>query len=307
MTTKTDELFEKIVTRIVDAIETGNHGEWSKPWTTIVGLSGIGINAKTTNAYQGFNQFVLMVTSALDGYPQNVWATYKQWQALGGQVRKGETGTVLVKWGKTYTCEECDIRGRRPCGVEGHIPRAHMWASPFIVFNVAQQDGYELDLPDLGPAPERFDDVEEFMVSTGAAIRWVAQDRAYYSRVSDEITLPLREQFDTPQGYYGTALHELTHWTGAETRLARPKGKVFGDEDYAGEELVAELGATFLAAHFGVETEPHLEHAAYLGSWLTRLKEDPRALYRAASAAQQAVGFLLGDSAGEEAEVEEAA
>lgn len=292
MSTKQD-VFESIVDRLIESIETNQTGTWDQPWTSVLGGGGLGINASTKKAYRGFNQFVLMLTAASNGYAQNVWATYKQFQALGGQVRKGETGTLLVKWGKTYTCDTDNKKGRFPCPVEGHTSSVHMWASPFTVFNVAQQDGFEFELPDLGSEPERLAHVEEFVASTGAVIRHEPQNRAYYSPATDSITVPLREQFDTAQGYYGTVLHELTHWTGAEHRLARKKGRVFGDDAYAGEEFVAELGATFLAARFGVEAEPHIEHANYLGSWLKKVKADPRSLYRAAADAQAAVEFLM--------------
>lgn len=294
---KTDDLFEQITARVIEAIENGKAGKWEKPWTAAIGASGLGINAQTKAAYQGFNQFVLMVVTADAGYPVNLWATYKQWQALGGQVRKGERGTLLVKWGKTHVCNTCDWKSQKaPCPKDGHARDARIWASAFTVFNAAQQDGYEYEVPELGDEPERFDHVEEFIVATGAAIRHIAGNRAYYNRLSDDITLPLREQFSTPQGYYGTALHELTHWTGADTRLDRTKGAIFGDSAYAAEELVAELGATFLAARFGVETDPHPEHVAYLDSWLKALKADNRALYKAAKAAQDAVSFLFTQS-----------
>ena len=289
---KTDDLFESVLDRLVASISEKEH-TWTKPWTAVLGAHGLGTNASTNNAYRGFNQFVLLVEQAVNDYSLPLWATYKQWQALGGQVRKGETGTQLVKWGKTYFCEtDEDYKGKDPCPKEGHPPRFHMWASAFTVFNVDQQDGYVAKTPDLGPEPERMEAVEAFVAATGATLRHVAGDKAYYHRGSDLITLPLREQFEDARGYYGTVLHELTHWTGADHRLKRDKGRVFGDDNYAGEELVAELGATFLAAKFNVETEPHVEHAAYLSSWLGKLKEDPRALYRAAGAAQQAVAYL---------------
>lgn len=295
MTTKTEELFEVITTKIIKAIESNADGNWDKPWTTILGAGGLGFNASTKKAYRGFNQFVLMFERALWGYDQNIWATYKQYEKLGGQVKKGEHGTKLVKWGKTYRCdiESCESKGRKPCPKPNHESSVYMWASGFTVFNIAQQEGFEFELPDLGGEPERLAHVEEFIENSGANIQHVAGDRAYYNRSYDKITLPLREQFDTLHGFYGTALHEITHWTGHESRLDREFGKVFGNETYAGEELVAELGATFLAAHFGVEVEPHLEHANYLKYWLSQLKEDPRALYRGASEAQKAVEFLL--------------
>jgi antirestriction protein ArdC len=153
--------------------------------------------------------------------------------------------------------------------------------------------------PDLGTEPERLANVEAFIEATGASITHKLSNEAFFSPVTDSITLPLREQFDTVQGYYGTTLHELTHWAGGAPRLDREKGRIFGDNAYAAEELVAELGATFLAAHFGIEVEPHPEHTNYLASWLKALKSDSKALYRAAKAAQDSTTFLLG-LAGEE-------
>jgi antirestriction protein ArdC len=290
---RTEDIFEKVTGQIIHTIETGNEGAWTKPWQSVIAGGGLGINAQTGQAYKGMNQLVLMVETAANGYRLNVWATYKQFQALGGQVRKGEAGTLLVKWGKTYRCDSCQFKGRVPCQRAGHTSSVSMWASPFYVFNVEQQDGFEVELPELGDEPTRLANVEAFITGTGARIIHSAGDSAFYSRTTDDITLPLREQFDTPAGYYGTALHELTHWAGGSQRLDRAKGARFGDDTYAAEELVAELGGAFLAATFGVEVEPHIEHAAYLGSWLKVLKADSRALYRAAKAAQDAVEYLV--------------
>ena len=291
---KTDDLFEKITSRIVEAIETGNAGQWDKPWTSVLAEGGLPMNATTGKAYQGMNAFIGMMEQAINGYTSGHWATYKQWQTKDAQVRRGEKGTTMVKWGVTYTCGACKSKGPKPCATKGHASDKHVWASSFTVFNADQVDGYDAPAPKMpSAAPERLAEVEEFIAATGATIRHLAGDRAYYTPATDIITLPMREQFATAQGYYGTALHELTHWTGAEHRLARANGKVFGDDRYAWEELVAELGATFLAAHLGVEVEPHGEHAAYLASWLRVFKDDPRALYRAAKQAQEAFAYLL--------------
>lgn len=294
MTTKTTEIFERITGRIVEIIERGEAGNWEKPWTSILASTGLHHNATTGKAYLGMNQLTLMAVAADLGYSVPVWATYRQFKALGGQVRKGERGVELVKWGRTYTCLDCDARGRVPCAEDGHTPDVHMWASTFHVFNVAQQDGYEPAGLEVLSEPERHAAADRFIEATGATIHYAPQDRAYYDRSRDEIVLPLREQFQTAQGFYGTAFHELTHWTGAPHRLGRAKGSVFGDSKYAAEELVAELGSTFLAARFGIEADPHPEHVAYLASWLRALKADPRALYRAARDAQAAAEFLLG-------------
>lgn len=304
---KTGDLFQKITDRIVEAIETGNHGKWQKPWTTVIGAAGESFNpSKGHKGYHGFNELVLMFTTAVEGYPSNVWATYKQWQTLGGQVQKGEEGTVLVKWGKTYRCATCPSKGSRPCQKKDHDVSSSMWASPFKVFNLGQQEGFDLELPDLGDAPARLDRVEKMIAGTGAEIRHAASNQAYFHKGRDQITLPLVEQFDSTQSYYGTALHELTHWSGHKDRLDRKVGRMFGDAEYAAEELVAELGSTFLAAKFGVEVEPHPEHADYLASWVKGMKDHPKALYSAAKMAQTSTDFLI-DLADEEKKEEEAA
>lgn len=301
---KTQDLFQNLTDKIVAMIEQGQAGNWQKPWKALAG-SGLHSNAKTKKAYQGFNQLMLMVVAAEQGYSQAVWATYKQWQELGGQVRRGERGVKLVKWGRTYVCE-CGHKDQAPCQGEGHEQEAKVWASYFVVFNIAQQDGYKLPQAPIKNEVERQDEVERFVAATGANIQHVPGDAAFYRPSTDTITMPLVEQSDNAQGYYGTLLHELIHWTSAPQRLGRETGKRFGDNEYGAEELVAELGATFLAAHFQVETEPHIEHVSYLNSWLKTLKADPMALYKAAKLAQEATTYLL-ELAGMENEVSKAA
>lgn len=305
MNTKTRELFEGLTKRIVEVIEAGEAGKWTKPWTAMFAASGMPHNVTTEKSYRGFNVLILWARGLESGYQTQEWATYKQWQAKGAQVRKGEKGEKLVKWGFTYKCQ-AGHKGQAPCQCDPSTQERFGWASSFTVFNAAQVDGYEpRKNEDLPGGFDPMDEVEAFIQATGASIVHVAGDRAFYTPSTDTITLPLREQFETPQGYYGTALHELTHWTGAEHRLGREKGRVFGDDRYAREELVAELGATFLAAHFGVEVEPHGEHVAYLASWLRSFKDDPMALYRAARDASQAAEWLLEKA--EQEEVPEAA
>lgn len=297
--TKTQEILEGLVDKVVDSISRGEAGEWSKPWTQILGGQGLPANAKTHKAYQGINTLVLWVTAIDANYPYQLWATYKQWQSLDAQVRKGETGTQLVKWGKTYTCDgegHKPHKGRKHCPNSEHLNGAFMWANTFTVFNVAQVDGYELDLPD--PTFERWDEIEDWVGTLGVKLNEQPSNQAFYKPTTDEVTVPLIGQFDSPRGYYGTLFHELTHWTGAEHRLNRETGRMFGDGRYANEELVAELGSVYLAAHWKVEVEPHMHHAAYLANWLKALKDDPMDLYRAARDASQAADYLLGQAQG---------
>lgn len=298
MNTKTTELFEGITAKLVKLIEDGEAGKWEKPWTTMLAGAGLSQNPVTKKGYQGMNEMVLMAVTVVDGYQANVWATYKQWASIEAQVRKGEHGTKLIKWGVSEKCVPCKSKATERCTKAKHAIDRHMWASAFTVFNADQVDGFDVTPPkaieDLGKAPEKVAEIEAFVKATGALINHRAQDRAFYSPAADSITLPLAEQFDTVNGYYSTKLHELTHWSGGKNRLARESGFSFGDAKYAAEELVAELGSTFLSAHFGIESEPHQEHAAYLASWLRGLKDDPMSLYRAAKLAQAAVDFLLG-------------
>lgn len=291
MSASTD-IFETITAKVVKTIESGNAGKWSKPWTQVLAANGMHSNVLTKAEYQGFNQFILMLTGAVEGYTLPLWATYKQFETLGGQVRKGETGTQLVKWGVNYRCTACNHKGRIACLKPDHLSEERWFASAFTVFNVAQQDGFEVEVPDLGSEPERIAALEAMIEASGADINYALSNEAFFNRVTDQITLPLREQFETPSAFYGTALHELTHWTGHESRLDRTMGKRFGDNAYAAEELVAELGATFLAARFGVDTDPHPEHVNYLASWLKVLKADSKALYTAAKLAQESTHYL---------------
>lgn len=300
--TKTQEIIEGLVDKIVTTMGNGNTGRWQKPWTQVLGSQSMPVNATTHNQYKGFNVLVLWAVGADAGYAHQLWATYKQWQSVGGQVRKGEAGTQLVKWGVTYRCDgegHKPHKGARHCPDPDHRNERHMWASTFTVFNAAQQDGFEVpevELPET--TVERLAHAEEFVAALGADIREQPSNEAYYHTRNDFIIVPALAQFETQQGFYGTLFHELTHWTSHKSRLDRKTGAMFGDGAYASEELVAELGATYLASHFGIEVEPHVQHALYLEGWLKALKDDPMVLYRAARDASAAAEYLLGNAQG---------
>lgn len=293
MSQKTDDLFAEVTDKLIAMIKDADENGWTKPWTTVLAGAGIGVNVTTKKEYRGWNILALMFAKVEGDFTYNLWATYKQWKSVGAQVKGGEKGTPLVRWGVSYKCPVCSTKGATPCNA-GHPNDRTMWATVFTVFNADQVDGYEVVEEDLGDEPTRLAAVETFIENTGAVIDHVKQNRANYNPSTDKITLPVREQFDTPQGYYGTALHEVTHWSGGggERRLERKVGRIFGDQEYAGEELVAELGSAFLSAGFGIEVEPHVDHASYLKNWLAALESDPKALYRAAKLAQESTTFL---------------
>ena len=297
MSAKTQELFENTAQKLIDMIEQGiATGNWEKPWKATFAHTGLPTNYTTKKAYNGFNVIALWLSASSQGFETNLWATYKQWKAVGGQVRKGESGTKGVKWGVTYTCiTEGKKTGPKACQKTGHESSKYVWSSTFTLFNIAQVDGVELPETDDSPEAkaERLENVEEFVRLTGANVTHRAGDQAFFIPGTNDITLPLVEQFETTEGYYGTLLHELTHWSGSDGRLERDQKNPFGSQKYAAEELVAEMGSAMLAAHFGIQAEPHMNHAEYLAGWVQALKADPMNLYRAAKQASQASEWLL--------------
>jgi antirestriction protein ArdC len=160
------------------------------------------------------------------------------------------------------------------------------------VFNAAQVDGYSPATDEYMPMPERMAHAEAFFRGVGADVRH-GGNQAFYSPVTDHIQMPPFQAFSEAVPYYSTLAHEHTHWTANAGRCDRQLGKRFGDSAYAAEELIAELGAAFTCAHLGLSTEPRADHAAYIQSWLRVLKADKRAIFTAASKAQQACDWMI--------------
>lgn len=281
---KSDALMEQIAKQLIESIEEGLvTGRWEKPWK---GGMGIATNAATGRQYRGGNLVVLWILGAQFG--PGPWATYKQWGELGGQVRKGEKGTQLVKWSPV----PCREHGREEnCGCRQRLsPRA------FTVFHVSQQEGWTAPTVEEGNPDEARVDIEAFLAATGADIQFRDEGAAYYSLATDVITLPPFTRFVNAESFYATACHELVHWTGAEKRLNRDMAKKWGADgaaSYAGEELVAELGSAMLCATLGISDEPREDHARYLKSWVAHLRNDYSLLWNAASLAQRAVDYLF--------------
>lgn len=293
--------YQKLTATIIAQIEKGAD-RWVMPWhkDPVAGSADLTlpVNAQTGANYQGANVIVFWSVAKAMGYAGNVWATYKQWQALGAQVRKGERGTYGIKWQAVKDRKAADPAKARmvliPCG--------------FTVFHAAQVDGWSGEMPKapashLSPV-ERAD---ALVSATGAHIQH-GGTRAFYVPALDHIQMPDRFRFGVnSEGYYGTLLHELTHWTGAKSRCDRDFSGRFGSDAYAFEELVAELGAAFLCAATGVSNDPRPDHAAYLAGWLKVLKDDPKALVTAASKAQAAVNHIMGYLADDDAADDDAA
>jgi antirestriction protein ArdC len=259
-----------------------NHGtDWRKPWTDRA-HNYFPNNVASHKDYRGINVPILLCSP----FGSNTWGSYKQWQAIGAQVRKGEKATSVVWW-STGT-------SRDPSGDnDEESGKARRWVSArfYPIFNADQVDGYAPKIKDPLPEPERNATVDAWVAHTKATIRH-GGNRAFYTTGGDHIQMPLAGQFASSDGYYATLLHELTHWTGNKARCNREFGARFGDKAYAFEELVAELGAAFLCLKLGVTDEPREDHGKYLKGWLSHLKEDPQAILTAFSKTQQAVDYL---------------
>jgi antirestriction protein ArdC len=286
------DIHAEVTAAIIAAIET-NPGKPQLPWLRSTQPLHLPRNVLTKNAYQGINILQLWATGFTRGYDQQLWASYRQWVQLGGQVRQGERGTAVAFY-KAYEVE--------PKADDPNDDGNRRVLKTSTVFNIHQVTGYAQPAP-LPPralpadlwAPLEL--VEDFISTTGADIRH-GGEQAYFHRTKDFIQMPERTSFigtdtSTPlEAYYSVLFHELTHWTGAPGRLDRTFGQRFGDQAYAAEELVAELGAAFISAELNVTPVPRADHAQYLAHWLALLKSDKRAIFTAAAKASEAARFL---------------
>ena len=282
-------IYDAITNKIVDAIEAGT-ATCRMPWHSPGRPIGIPVNATTYTEYRGVNVLTLWITAATRGYSTGEWASYKQWQSIDAQVRRGEQGTLIVFYKQIETSPMEDADPDRI--------RYRFLARPSWVFNAAQVDGYQpIDPREAMTHFDKHEAAEGLVLASGAKVEH-GHSMACYRPGRDVIEMPKQEWFmptstsSPAENYYAVLLHELTHWTGAEHRLKRDFGRRFGDTAYAMEELVAELGSAFLCAALGISSEPREDHANYVGSWLEILKRDKRAIFKAASMAQEAYSYL---------------
>jgi antirestriction protein ArdC len=282
------DIYSRVTNKIVADLERGVR-PWLKPWNAEHAAGRITRPLRGNGVpYKGINVLMLWGEAELKGYNCPTWMTYRQAQELGGQVRKGETGSLVV-YADRMTRTEKDEQGKL---FDREIP----FLKGYSVFNCEQVDGLpESFYPRPTPPTSklaRIADAEDFAAHTGA-ITQHGGNRAFYCLTNDRIQIPPFECFRDAESYYSVLLHELTHWTLHPTRLDRELGrKRFGKEGYAAEELVAELGAAFLCADIGISAEPRDDHASYLAIWLEVLKNDNRAIFTAAAHAQRAADYL---------------
>ena len=283
------DAYKAVTDQIVAALEKGVV-PWVCPWDRSMGLPR---NGSSNYIYKGINVWACWAS----GYGDPRWYTFNQVRKYASHVRKGEKGTLIVKW-LFLKVEEKDAQGNKT-GRTRNVPRLKVYS----VFNHSQvewADDKEPKLPETGLAIDpNVACAEAAALLTTVGIRiGNGGARAYYNKADDTVNLPPANAFKTAEGYWSTALHEATHWTGHASRCNRDMSGRFGDESYAAEELVAELGSAFLCADFGIQGS--LQHPEYIGNWLTVLKGDKYAIFTASRLAREAVALLKGDKARKE-------
>lgn len=275
----------RVTDAIVAAIEAGT-GTWRMPWHHCGANISRPTNVASRAPYRGINTVSLWAAAHASGYTSGVWGTYRQWQALGAQVRKGEHASLGVLWKEVRasrddrTDDGDDASDRRP-----------LFARAFSLFNADQVDGYAPEPQPVLPESQRLAVAEAFIAALGIDTVYGAAS-AYYHIAEDRIHMPDFSAFRESHGFYATYIHEAAHATGAAHRLDRDFSARWTRHALAMEEATAELTAAFLLADLGIAHEPRPDHAAYIASWLQLLKDEPRAIFTAASKAQAAADWM---------------
>lgn len=275
------DVYELVTDRVIASLEKGVI-PWKKPWT---GSDAVPCNLVSKRPYHGIN-FILL---SMSPYSSRYWATFNQIQKLGGKVKKGEKSSMVVYW-NFFKTEETQKDGTTK---EKTIP----FLKYFSVFNLEQTEGIEApeERALILTENERINLCENVVNSftDKPEIIESKSNRAFYVPSEDKVSIPLIKQFKDSESYYGTLFHELTHSTGHETRCNRGLDTSFGSDSYAKEELVAELGASFLCAMTGISPKVEDNSIAYIQNWVARFKEDKKMIVSAAGKAQKAVDWIM--------------
>lgn len=285
------DIYTRITETVLSHLENGVR-PWQKPWHAEHAAGRITRPLRANGIpYRGINVLSLWMEAESKGYTAPIWITYKQAQELKAHVRKGERGSLVVFASKTTRTEIDSVTGNE---TERDIP----FLKGYTVFNVEQVEGlppqYYATAPRTLDPVQRITSADAFFAAIRATINH-GGDRAYYNVSQDFIQMPPFEAFKDAESYYATLAHEATHWTKHEARLNRDFGrKRWGDEGYAMEELVAELGAAFLSSDLALAPAVRTDHADYIASWIKVLNDDQRAIFTASAHAQRAADFLNG-------------
>lgn len=285
------DVYTRVTDTLLAALEAGTR-PWMQPWHAAHAAGPVSRPLRHNGTpYQGVNTLMLWVAALEKGYVSPLWMTYNQAKELGAHVKKDEHGSLVVYANAIKKTETNEKTGEDE---EIEIP----YMKPYTVFNVEQIEGlpahyYAKATPPTLSEAQRHARLDAFFAATKADIRH-GGNQAFYTITNDFIKMPPFDAFRDREGYYATLAHECTHWTRHPSRLNRDMGrKKWGDAGYAMEELVAEIGSAFLCAELGLTPEVRDDHAAYMASWLTVLKNDKKAIFTAASHAQKAADFLL--------------
>lgn len=283
-------LYDEITDKIIAELEAGRV-PWVQPWGTEAAKAPLSMprNAASARPYSGINVLILWGAVIERGFAGQSWLTFRQALALGGHVRKGERGITVVYADRFVPADE-----RRRAREMGEEAQAVPFLKRFTVFNTDQCDGLSADIATTAPMPLPGmiePQVEALIKATGIDFR-IGGNRAFYMPAENYVQVPPPAAYFEPINWHRTALHELGHASGHPSRLNRDLGGSYGTKKYAFEELIAELCAAFSCASLGIV--PTVRHADYIGSWLEVLREDNRAIVRAASQASKAADYLLG-------------
>ena len=277
-------LYDEITDKIIADLEAGRF-PWVQPWGKAEAKAPLGLpnNASTGRAYSGINILILWGAVVQHGFPGQGWLTYRQAAALGGNVRKGEHGTTVV-YADRFIPEDEKRRARET----GEEAQAIPFLKRFTVFNTAQCEGLPDDIIVAAPLPPPglIEPTVDALIKATAIDFRIGGDRAFYMPALDYVAVPPPQAYFDPINWHRTALHEIGHASGHHSRLNRDLSGSFGSKKYAFEELVAEMSSAFCCASLGIV--PTVRHADYIGSWLEVLREDNRAIVRAASQASKA-------------------
>lgn len=283
-------LYDEITGKIIAELEAGRV-PWVQPWGTAAAKATLAIpkNASRSRPYSGVNILILWGAAIEGGFTGQSWLTFRQALSLGGHVRKGERGTTVV-----YADRFVPNEAKRRATETGEEAQAVPFLKRFTVFNTDQCELLPEGIATVAPPPSPSliePTVKSLIKASGIPFR-IGGDRAFYAPVEDYVQVPPPQAYFEPINWHRTAFHELGHATGHHSRLNRDQGGSYGTKKYAFEELVAELSAAFSCASLGIV--PTVRHSDYIGFWLQVLREDNRAIVRAASQASRATDYLLG-------------
>ena len=270
------EIKESVTKSIIESLES-NNTLWSKTW-----IPSLPASYATGKTYSGINFVILSIRGMNKGYKSNKWITYKECQKQGGNINKGEHGSMITHY-NFYDKENKDTGEIEKIPVLEH----------YTVFNLQQTSLYqEVEVKELDDSLVN-QDIEDIIKNSPCPILEAMQDRACYSSSLDRISMPLKKQFKTLHGYYSTILHEMSHSTGHVSRLDRKLGNKFGSESYSIEELIAEISTMYLLAKYGIDNKEIINNNnAYIKSWLRSLKNDSNFIFKASKEASKAFEYL---------------